>query len=154
MIVTADVFVFRTSNDADNKFGLNGQEVLLIRRNKNPHISKWTLPGGPFHVDLDLTITQTASRKLQEDTGLSILHSDLKYLFYKDAPNRDPRGRYITHVFIHELKEDPKLLTYLQANNDADQIQWMPFKDIQTVDFAFDHKLIVKEIIANLESQI
>src|SRR5436190_23199109 len=70
--------------------------VLLIRRKHDPFVGKWALPGG--YLDMDETLADAARRELQEETGVKLAR--LAPLGVFDEPNRDPRGRTISHAFL------------------------------------------------------
>jgi 8-oxo-dGTP diphosphatase len=49
---------------------LNGDSVLLLRRNRPPHQGKWTAPGGK--MELGESVDECIRREIQEETGLLI----------------------------------------------------------------------------------
>ena len=48
---------------------LRGDEVLLIRRGKQPRMGEWSIPGG--RLEWGETTTDGALRELREETGVS-----------------------------------------------------------------------------------
>lgn len=84
----------------------------------------------------DIDLLTAAKRELKEETGLD--NMDLKY--YKTIGNgrRDPRGIYITNVFIGSLTEIP---TNIKAGSDASECKWFNLDELP--DMAFDHKEIL-----------
>ena len=46
------------------------QEVLLIKRNKEPHKGQWSIPGGKQIIGE--TVTDAAKRELLEETGVKV----------------------------------------------------------------------------------
>lgn len=78
--LTADIVVFAKE---EAKF-----RVLLIRRKGHPFIGKLALPGG--FANENEPIEQTASRELEEETGVKGV--PLKLIDIFSQPGRDPRG--------------------------------------------------------------
>lgn len=118
-MVTVDVVVYDTER----------RSILLIKRGKWPFKSCWALPGG--FLEQDETTMQAAVRELQEETGLSGFH--LSPLGVADAPDRDPRGRTVGHVF-YALGAGTAV-----AGDDAAEAEWVPVEEIAERSLAFDH---------------
>lgn len=53
----------------------SSDQMLMTQRVKQPFIERWTLPHGKIHLD-DERISQSASRELNEKTGLLIKNLD------------------------------------------------------------------------------
>ena len=47
-----------------------GDEVLLVRRGKEPALGEWSLPGGA--VEVGETLEEALHRELQEETGIEV----------------------------------------------------------------------------------
>lgn len=76
---------------------VEGEQVLLIKRNNPPHVGKWALPGGI--IDIDESPEEAAARELEEETGVSVDPADLLLLDTYDVAA--PEGWYnigITYV--------------------------------------------------------
>ncbi len=68
---------------------LDGQQVLLIRRGKQPRLGEWSIPGGA--VELGETVREAAVREFREETGGEVgLHDVLDAV---DAIHREESGR-------------------------------------------------------------
>ncbi|WP_328903261.1 NUDIX hydrolase [Streptomyces sp. NBC_00441] len=124
---TADVVVTTTDN-----------HVLLIQRGWDPHKGMWALPGG--HVDTGETSRAAAARELAEETSLYATPDELEQIGVFDAPDRDPRGRYVTAAY--RLTVIPRLP--IEAKDDAIDAQWWPLNDLPPL--AFDHADIIAAI--------
>lgn len=115
--------------------------ILLIERKHDPFKGCYALPGG--FVDEDETLEEAVVRELQEETNLSL--NNLQQFRVYSRPDRDPRGRTISVIFISELDSFPDAV----AGDDAAAVKWFPFD--QLPDLAFDHGEIVNDIIKKVE---
>ncbi|MDR0901052.1 MAG: NUDIX hydrolase [Methanobrevibacter sp.] len=134
--VTVDMII---SNDKLNK----NSEFVLIRRKNEPYKNQWAIPGG--FVEYGETTENSAIREAKEETNIDITIDKL-FGVYSD-PKRDPRGHTITIVYlaIGNLKK-------LKASSDASDGKIYSFNDIDSLELAFDHKKILKEIYDRLNS--
>lgn len=134
-ITTADIIVEKEDN------------ILLIKRKHEPYKHTWALPGGHTEYGKE-TVQETAIRELEEETGIIVPKEDM--LFFKEysEPNRDPRGHYITHVYIAQHNNKHKGI--LQADDDAEDTQYFHKEKLPTL--AFDHKKIINDYFKNKES--
>ena len=128
-MVTADVAVLRLEAEP---------EILLVRRKNPPFRSSWALPGG--FMEMEETLEEAARRELREETGLEA--GELIRFDTYDAPDRDPRGRTITQVFVTVWKPS---MGAPEAGSDAGQLQWFPLVALPKL--AFDHARIVMDVI-------
>ena len=129
--VTADCVVF---NNEDNKI-----YVLLIKRNNEPFKDYWAFPGG--FVNIDESAEETAIRELYEETGLEI--TQIEQLKAYTSPDRDPRERVITIVFIAESK-----IKKVKGGDDAKEAKWFDISNLP--DLAFDHEKILKDALRRI----
>ncbi|MFE1323690.1 NUDIX domain-containing protein [Streptomyces sp. NPDC058741] len=114
---------------------IRGGAVLLIERGWPPHKGQLALPGG--HVDPGETSRAAAARELLEETGVHVDPWDLSLIGIYDAPDRDPRGRYVTAAYLVVVPDD----TTAQAGDDAAAVRWIPLDSARGL--AFDHTDIV-----------
>ena len=121
----ADIIVINPSN-----------EVLLIRRGWEPFKDMWALPGG--HVDEGETSAQAAARELYEEAGVSAVSAELTLIALADQPGRDPRGRYVSAVYLLEVVTGMGIL----AGDDATEAAWWPLDELPPM--AFDHRDIIR----------
>jgi len=127
--VTADIAVLRLEKLP---------EILLIQRKDPPFKQMWALPGG--FLEMQETLEEAARRELMEETGIRA--GELIRFDTYDKPERDPRGRTITQVFVMIWKQEMGLP---KAGSDASGLQWFGLNELPTL--AFDHKQIVADVI-------
>lgn len=109
--------------------------VALIRRGWEPFEGSWALPGG--HLDRGERVIDAAVRELFEEAGTVAQPDDLAFVGYFDAPDRDPRGRYLTLAY----RLDVPAGTALVAGDDAVDVAWWPLRSLPPL--AFDHAEII-----------
>ncbi|MFE1235597.1 NUDIX domain-containing protein [Streptomyces tendae] len=114
---------------------IKGGAVLLIERGWPPHKGRLALPGG--HVDPGETSRAAAARELLEETGVHVDPWDMELIGVYDAPDRDPRGRYVTAAYLVTVDDT----TSAHAGDDAAAVRWVPLEDARGL--AFDHTDIV-----------
>jgi 8-oxo-dGTP diphosphatase len=68
----------------------NGLHVALLKRDHEPYLGAFALPGGYVHPDQDADTAAAAQRMLLEKTG--IISPYLEQLATFSGPARDPRG--------------------------------------------------------------
>ncbi len=107
--------------------------ILLIQRAHEPFRGKWALPGG--FMEINERLEQTARRELLEETGIRA--GEMKFSGIFDTPDRDPRGRTVTAVYLTYLNQCDEP----QAGDDAGNARWFPLDKLP--ELAFDHKEIV-----------
>ncbi|MFB8123334.1 NUDIX domain-containing protein [Streptomyces bacillaris] len=120
---TADVVLFAAGH------------VLLIERGWDPFKNRWALPGG--HVNTGESSLDASARELEEESGITVPTADLRQVGAFDAPDRDPRGRYVSVAYTATLPA----LVEPTAGDDATAARWWPLDALP--DLAFDHAEIV-----------
>ena len=118
--------------------------VLLIRRKHDPFAGCWALPSG--FVDLEESLEAAARRELFEETGVRTI--DLRQLHTFGDPQRDPRGRTISVVYLAQVDADALLP---QAADDAAEVGW--FFLPRPPKLAFDHKEILAHVRKHLKER-
>ncbi len=127
--VTADVAVLRLEELP---------EILLIQRKYPPFKDLWALPGG--FIEMEETLEEAARRELMEETGIRA--AELIRFDTYDHPDRDPRGRTITQVFVMIWKA---ALGIPAAGSDAVGLQWFRLDELPGL--AFDHRQIINDVL-------
>jgi bifunctional NMN adenylyltransferase/nudix hydrolase len=145
--------------------------VLLIKRGEHPFEGLWALPGG--HLNTDETVLDCALREGYEETKIkvprTVFERSLVTQDYFDAPRRDPRGRYISHVFLFDLVPPPfnydttkskaenerrlrdsLALPKVRAADDAKEARWWHLSEITRPMMAFDHYSVIRKMSTRL----
>ncbi len=95
---------------------------------------------------MDEKLIETAARELKEETGME--NVDLtQYRAYGD-PGRDPRGRTVAVVFYGFVDPDREKV---RGGDDAAEAGWFPLVNLP--DLAFDHSMILDELITKLKHE-
>lgn len=121
--------------------------ILLVKRKGNPGKDLYALPGG--HLNANELIVDGAVRELKEETRIAIQKKDLKnkivdtHVF--DHPNRDPRGRTVTHAYYIKLPDGGEL-PKVKGSDDAKGAYWIPLGEIPFLENQFfsDHIEIIR----------
>ncbi len=135
--VTSDIVLF--SNEKVQT------EVMLIRRKNTPFEGMWAFPGG--FLEMDETLLACARRELEEETGVKDIELE-PYLPF-DQPDRDPRGRTISMVFVG-FKDASGINA--AAASDAAEVQWFSINNLPSL--AFDHDKIIQGLLKKYAGQI
>jgi len=107
--------------------------IILIERSNPPY--GWALPGG--FLDYGESLEQAVVREAKEETNMDL--EDLRQFHTYSKPGRDPRFQTVTTVFIAKGKGTP------QFGDDAKNLKIVRYDDLLKLDYAFDHKDIIKE---------
>nr|NQU88903.1 NUDIX hydrolase [Bacteroidota bacterium] len=134
--VTVDIAVF---TKLEQKWS-----ILLIQRGNPPFVNCWALPGG--FIEMDEKLVESALRELKEETGLTGV--DLTQFRTYGDPGRDPRGRSVSVVFFGFVNPSN---TNVKGADDAKDAGWYLLDELP--EMAFDHQLIVKELIQILKHE-
>ncbi len=127
--------------------------VLLVKRRTEPGKGLWALPGG--FIGQYERLEDSVIRELREETKLKVpvpvLKGSIKWQQVFDEPNRSLRGRTITHAYLFDLEDQPKL-PKVKGADDAEEARWFPLDivdEMGTVLFE-DHKSIIQTMTAKL----
>ena len=127
IFVTVDVLVINKKTN----------EILLIKRLKEPFKNCWALPGG--FVDENEDLEKAARRELFEETNIET--NEMIQIGTFGKPYRDPRGHMISVAYQTNLIESQKV----KAKDDAKEVKWFSIKDLP--ELAFDHLEIINSIL-------
>jgi len=113
-----------------------GNDILLIRRGKEPFKGAYALPGG--FLNYGERLEDCVVREVLEETGVKTSIVDLVGVY--SAPDRDPRGHFVTAVFHLQ-----PLSGVAKGGDDASSAEWIPIDRLPK--FAFDHGKIIQEFL-------
>ncbi len=114
-----------------------GNELLLIRRGSEPFKGSYALPGG--FLNYGERLEDCVVREVQEETGLKTSIVDLVGVY--SAPDRDPRGHFVTAVFHLQ-----PISGTARAGDDASSAEWIHVDRLPKL--AFDHGKIIQDFLA------
>ena len=105
-----------------------GEEVLLIKRGKEPRKGEWSLPGGA--QELGETTADTAHREVMEETGLTIRLGEIVDVVNVVQENAVGRiaYHYVIIDYVAEFLEGTAV-----AMDDAVDVKWVGYTKILTL---------------------
>ncbi len=107
---------------------IDSGRVLLVRRNRQPLLGQWSIPGGA--VELGETIQDAIVREVSEETGLTV--SPIAILKTFDRIERDEAGRvrfhYVLIDFLCDIAGKPEAP---HAASDVSDAQWVPLASLR-----------------------
>ncbi len=135
--VTVDVLLFTIEN--------NDLKILLVKRNEEPFVGVWALPGG--FVKIDESLDEAAKRELSEESGVKNVYLEQLYSF--GEPKRDPRTRVITVTYMALAS---KTDWHLKATGDVKEATFFSVDKLPKL--AFDHSEIIKYGLQRLRAKL
>ena len=130
--VTVDMVVFADS----------ARQVLLVRRGYPPYEGALALPGG--FVEIEESLDVAARRELAEETGVDVAGVRIEQLGAYGDPDRDPRGRTVSVVYVAVLPD----VAEATAGDDAAAADWHRLADLDPSALAFDHAQVLSDAVA------
>ena len=100
--------------------------ILLIKRGKEPNKGLWSLPGGT--QNLGETVFEAAKREVLEETDIHI--SDETLIEVVDSIHTDDDGNITYHYTIIEISA-LYLTGDIKAQSDADDAKWVPVSELE-----------------------
>lgn len=133
-----DIVLFTLKNDA--------LQVALFKRDREPYLGSFALPGGFVHEETDDTLLDAAARVLREKTGLQGVY--LEELCTFSGKNRDPRRWSMTVAHFAMVNSDQlgsisESFCKGYCLVPVDQLGLLPF----------DHRQIVDKAVQRIQSK-
>lgn len=111
---------------------IHSGHVLLVERGANPGKGLWALPGG--FVGQRETVFDACVRELYEETNIKLSERTLRNakpeMQIFDHPERETRGRTITHAFCFRFPQGE--LPKVKGGDDAASAQWVPLAQVMS----------------------
>ncbi len=108
--------------------GEAGEEVLLVRRGKEPRKGQWSIPGG--RQEWGETVRQAAIREVREETGIEVEIAGLIDVI--DAISPGPNGEPVHHYTLTDFAARA-VGGDLRAGDDAAEARWVPAADVEAM---------------------
>jgi ADP-ribose pyrophosphatase YjhB (NUDIX family) len=108
-------------------------EILLVKRNRNPHINTWQIPGGFF---MNGERMETAMvREIKEEIGIELQEKDLEFVGAEsDRYLYNKINSYVSGFFTRaKLPENQAI----KAADDAEEFRFFKLDEIPFADIGF-----------------
>lgn len=114
--------------------GFDGKDLkaLLVKRNFEPGLGKWSLMGG--FIREDESVDAGAARVLENLTGLTNIYMEQLYCF--GEVDRDPGGRVVSIAYFALIKIDDSAKQMKEYN-----AKWFDIRHVPAM--VFDHKKMI-----------
>jgi len=124
--------------------GSDSQQIVLVRRNKEPSKGLWTFPGGA--VELGEPVRDAARREAREETGLDVHIGDVAVVL--DHVARDPAGRVQYHYIIIDFYAEP-VGGALQPGTDVSDARWASMADLDDLEMTEKAEEIARQLLGD-----
>jgi bifunctional NMN adenylyltransferase/nudix hydrolase len=131
---------------------VQGGHILLIQRGFSPGKGLWALPGG--FINPKELLENCVIRELIEETKIKVpevvLRKGITYVKVFDYPDRDLRGRTITHAYLIELDGGNGELPRVKGSDDAKKAKWFTLAEVAQMEEVMygDHAHIIQTMVA------
>ncbi len=127
----------------------NGR-ILLEKRKNQPSRGKWTIPGGL--VELGETIDHAVVREVEEETSLVCIKGEVpKLIDVVENIDLDEKGVVKYHFVIVDYLVRVEGTTF-EAASDAEELQWVPFDEVETFDLTSSFRVFFRRNRRRLEN--
>jgi 8-oxo-dGTP diphosphatase len=119
---------------------LKGDQVLLIRRGREPGQGRWGLAGGA--VELGETVARAAEREVDEECGLEIEIRDVIEVIDRIISDDDGRIRY--HYILIDLLAEYRRGEPI-ASSDASEVRWVSEKELDQLELSQATQRVIRK---------
>jgi 8-oxo-dGTP pyrophosphatase MutT (NUDIX family) len=109
---------------------------------------KWNVPCG--YLDYDETGEEGCVREIFEETGVKLNPTDMKFIQVNTDPVNSNRQNVSLRYRTYLSEEFAKNITFTNKNsesNEVDDIKWIPIRDIDNYEWAFNHNELIKNMM-------
>ncbi|NLK26622.1 MAG: NUDIX domain-containing protein [Euryarchaeota archaeon] len=128
--------LYRNPSFSADGIVIRDDQVLLVRRGKEPFAGRYALPGG--FMELGESAEECVVREVEEETGLRAEVLDLIGAYTR--PDRDPRGHICTLAYRLTVRGGS-----VRAGDDASEAAFFPLSALP--ELAFDHRRILEDAL-------
>jgi ADP-ribose pyrophosphatase YjhB (NUDIX family) len=111
---------------------LRDNDVLLIRRGREPLLGTWSLPGGA--LELGETMAEGVAREILEETGIRARPAEIVATLDRIVRDDQQRVRFhyvlVEWLCFAEAQQEP-----LVCGDDAAEARWVPRDEISSSDY-------------------
>lgn len=115
--------------------------MLMVRRNREPFLGTYTLPGGFVHAQEDVDSEETARRVLRDKASVEVRHIEQLYTFANST--RDKRGWSASISYLAIVNADEVSL--------SEDAKFVPVSE--SVGLPFDHSLIAGMALSRIRDK-
>lgn len=123
-----------------NSLVIKDGKILLVKRNIEPYIGFWALPGG--YVDWDETVEIAATREVREETGIGT--EVIKLFGVYSNPNRTVGG--LQNIAVIFIVRQTDAATVQFDPNETQRVEWVSLDSLPE-QLASDHRSIIEDYI-------
>lgn len=120
-----------------------GDQVLLVRRGREPAKGAWALPGGL--LELGESVEEGLRRELREECGIEVQVGPLIAVF--EPVERDQVGRVRFHFVVLDYLAD-YLSGELQAADDAADVRWVHIAALDDLPMLPETRAIIRRALS------
>jgi len=121
-------------------------QILMIKRGKQPYVGYWSLPGGSQEVGE--TLEACAQRELLEETGLKA--EKIKFAAIRDLIGHNEDGS-ISHHFIIATYLAEQVSGELRAGDDAKEAEWFALEQLDSLKTTPNTVAFIRSVLGKLK---
>ena len=114
---------------------INDDQILLIKRGRDPFRGSWALPGG--YVDWNESTEEAVAREIHEEVGLHV--TGMRLIGIYSSPDRHPK-QVINIAYSVSVEGNPT------AGDDALDWKWFHLHEL-SAELAFNHRKIILDCL-------